>query len=285
MGLVPGVILAGWSVVHARPVGASAVTPARPGGFEASGASYDLFMGRYSRELAAAMADATGVAFGLTVAEVGCGPGALTAELASRLGADRVRACDPSPSFVQECRQRNPGVEVVLARAEALPWPPASVDVVLSQLVLHFVADPEAAAREAARVLLPGGVFGACVWDFAEGMEMLRAFWDAAVALDANAPDEARTMRFGRAGELTDLLAGAGLVDIRESTLTVESGYAGFDELWDGFLQGVGPAGGYAVSVAPEHQRRLREALFDRLDRPQGSFTLRAVARSAVGRR
>jgi SAM-dependent methyltransferase len=91
-------------------------------------------------------------------------------------------------------------------QAESLPLPGADRDVALAQLVLHFVSDPAGAVSEMARVVRPGGVVGACVWDFAEGMQMLRLYWDAALAVDPTAPDEARTLRFGRPGEIPALL-------------------------------------------------------------------------------
>ena len=154
----------------------------------------------------------------------------------------------------------------------------------MAQLVLHFVSEPEKAASEMTRVVRPGGTVAACVWDFDEGMEMLRAFWDAALALDPDAPDEARTLRFGRPGEIAELFATVGLSDIVESTLCVTSTYTSFDELWSGFLAGVGPAGAYCVALPEADRSRLRTELFDRLSAPAGSFALDAVARCAVGR-
>jgi SAM-dependent methyltransferase len=154
----------------------------------------------------------------------------------------------------------------------------------MAQLVLHFVSEPELAAREMARVVRPGGSVSACVWDFDDGMQMLRGFWDAALAIDPEAPDEARTLRFGRAGEIAELLVAVGLVDIVESTLHVSSAYTSFEELWEGFLGGVGPAGAYCVGLADDDRRRLRDELFRRFGSPAGSFTLGAVARCAVGR-
>jgi SAM-dependent methyltransferase len=254
------------------------------GNFRVTGAAYDDFMGRYSRPLAPSFADSAGVAAGQQTLDLGCGPGALTEVLAERLGAAQVSACDPSPPFVAECARRCPGVDVRAGKAEGIPFGEDSFDRVLAQLVLHFVGDPGAAAREVLRVLRPGGVAAACVWDFADGMEMLRLFWDAALAVEPGAPDEARTLRFGRERELPDLFEGAGFVDVVEGTLTVASAYAGFDDLWAGFLQGVGPAGGWLLGLDEARRAAVRAELFERAGRPDGGFTLSAVARYATGR-
>lgn len=250
--------------------------------FQKSGAEYDSFMGRYSQSLAPAFADWAQVTAGQSALDVGCGPGALTGILVERLGAAAVLACDPSEPFVRECRARHPEVGVRRGRAEELPFQDASADVVLAQLVLHFVSDPDAAAREMQRVLRPGGTAAACSWDFAHGMEMLRHFWDAAVSLDPVAPDQV-ALRFGREGELAELFAHAGFEQTAETTLEVVSSYASYDELWSGFLAGIGPAGTHAVSRAPAEQAALREALFEKVGSPTGPFELRAVARAVRG--
>jgi hypothetical protein len=122
------------------------------------------------------------------------------------------------------------------------------------------------------------------VWDFADGMEMLRQFWDAALSIDPDAPDEAQVLRFGRPGEIADLFSSVALEDVVESTLGVASTYTSFDELWNGFLTGVGPAGAYCLSLGEADRERLRSALFIRSGSPEGSFTLGAVARCAVAR-
>ena len=259
-------------------------TPEGARSFLTSGTAYDGFMGRYSRPLADVFADAVCVSRGLTALDVGCGPGALTGVLVDRLGADSVFACDPSAPFVADCAARHPGVDVRLGRAEALPFDDGRFDVALAQLVLHFVSNPEQAARELRRVVRPGGLVAACVWDFAEGMEMLRHFWDAALTVDPNAPDEARTLRFGRQGEIVELFEGAGLEDVVETTLHVSTQYHSFDELWSGYLAGIGPAGAFCVALSDEARAALREVLFRRVGSPAGSFTLGAMARSAHGR-
>ena len=252
--------------------------------FGVAGATYDSFMGRYSVALAKLFTDAAGVTHGQTVVDVGCGPGALTGLLVERLGAHAVCACDPTPGFAAECAARHPGVDVKQGRAEAIPFESERFDHAMAQLVLHFVSEPDQAAAEMARVVHPGGTVSACVWDFAEGMELLRGFWDAALAIDPEAPDEAQRLRFGRPGEIAGLFSAAGMVDIVESTLQVSSTYATFDELWQSFLAGVGPAGAYCVALPDEDRARLRDELFRRFRSPSGEFTLGAVARCAVAR-
>lgn len=250
--------------------------------FQTSGEAYDSFMGRYSRRLAPLFADAAGVAPGQRVLDVGCGPGALTGELVARLGPAAVVAVDPSEPFVAACAARHPGVAVHQGTAEATGLDDACVDAALAQLVLHFVARPEAAARELGRVVRPGGTVAACVWDFGDGMAMLRLFWDAALAVDPAAPDEARTLRFGRPGEIAGLLEQAGMTGVEESTLVVAETYTGFDDLWSGFLRGIGPAGAWLVAQADDVRQRVRQELLDRLAAaPESPFSLQAVARCA----
>lgn len=254
-----------------------------PGSFMVSGDAYDSFMGRYSAPLAVAFADTTGVSAGTAALDVGCGPGSLTEVLTARLGAASVSAVDPSPTFVRECSTRCPGVEVRSGTAEAIPFPDRSFDAVLSQLVLHFVSDPATAGHEFRRVVRPGGRAATCVWDLTDEMEMLRHFWDAALTVDVHAPDEARVLRFGGEGELAGWLADAGFGDIVEAKLRVESTYADFDELWAGFLQGIGPAGAFCLSLSEEQRAQVRQELHRRVGSPSGSFTLGAVAHSAAG--
>lgn len=251
--------------------------------FAADGDAYDRYMGRYSRLLSAGFAAFAGVTSGQRVLDVGCGPGALTGELVARVGAAAVSACDPSPSFVAACRERFDGVDVRGGPAEQLPFADGSFDAVVSQLVLHFVSDPAVAGAEFGRVLRTGGVAAACVWDAGDGMELLRAFWDAAVSLDPDAPDELRVLRFGREGELAGWLSGAGFAEVAEATLTVTSSYADLDELWSTLQAGVGPVGEYCASLSAARLAALRTALEERLGAPTGQVTLRAVARAVRG--
>lgn len=241
-------------------------------------------MGRYSTRLAPLFADTVGLRPGQTALDVGCGPGALTGVLVERVGPDGVAACDPSARFVADCTSRHPQVDVRIGRAEEIPFEDRRFDAAFAQLVLHFVSEPVVAGEELRRVVRPGGSVAACVWDFSDGMQMLRAFWDAALEVDPTAPDQAETLRFGGAREIVELFEQVGFVAPVETMLTVSSTYTSFDELWAGFMAGVGPAGSYVLSLGDAHQEELRQRLFDRLKRPAGRFELSATARSATGR-
>ena len=216
--------------------------------------------------------------------DVGCGPGPLTQPWWRPWGIGSVAALDSSPSFVAACRERVPNADVRLGEAEALPFADGEFDVALSQLVVNHMADPEAGAGEMRRVVRPGGTVSSCVWDYAEGMEMLRAFFDAALEIDPDAPDEGRLMRFCREGELGELWVSCGLTDVETGALWSIAEYAGFDDYWEPFTTGLGPSGAYCASLDPERQEELRAACFRRLGSPAGGFTLRARAWYAVGR-
>jgi SAM-dependent methyltransferase len=224
----------------------------------ASGDAYDRFMGRYSRLLAPRFIAFAGIAEGMRALDVGCGSGLLTSALADRLGATTVAAADPSERLLAACAHRVPGADVRRAPAEALPWPDASFDAVLSQLVLNFVADADAAVAEMRRVTAPGGIVASCTWDYAGGMRMLRTFWDAAAELDPQAPDESR-MRYRSEDELASLWGRGGFDNVATGPLDVEVRYGSFDEYWEPFTLGVGPAGAYCASLDAEQREALRE--------------------------
>src|SRR5215213_5944623 len=161
--------------------------------FAAPAEQYDRFMGRYAPTLSAALSDAAGVAAGMRVLDVGCGPGGLTRELIARVGAANVAAVDPAPQFAAACRERNPGADVREGAAEALPWPDGTFDAALASLVVGFMRDADAGVREMARVTRPGGTIAACMWDTtAGGMTMLRVFWNAARRVEPDVAGERR---------------------------------------------------------------------------------------------
>jgi SAM-dependent methyltransferase len=248
---------------------------------------YDRFVGRYSPHLARAMCEAAQVRPGQRALDVGCGSGALVAALAEALGPENVTGVDPSEPFVEATRAKVPGARVVVGSGESLPFDDGEFDATLSQLVVNFLADPEQGLAEMSRVTRPGGLVAGCVWDYAGEMTMLRAFWDAAAALDpegATPMMEAHTMRFARPEELGELWQGAGLVEVDVSALVVEASYDDFEDLWSPFPTGVGPAGAYAASLDDEGRAGLRAEYARRLGEPDGPFTLSARAWCAVGR-
>ena len=253
--------------------------------FNASAGAYDRLVGRYGPQLAAALIDFAGLEPGMSALDVGCGPGALTGELVKR-GASAVSAADPSPPFVEACRARLPGVDVVLAPAEALPFGDGTFDAVLSQLVVNFMRVPEAGVREMARVARRGGIVASCVWDYAGDMTLLRAFWDAAHEVDpsrAALADEGLVMPWCGDGELAELWRGAGLRDVRCGALTVSAAYTGFADLWSPFPTGVAPSGAFCRSLDEERQLVLRDACRRRLGVGDGPFELTARAWAVAG--
>jgi SAM-dependent methyltransferase len=246
--------------------------------FDAAAEMYDRFVGRYAPALALAHLEALGVGPGDRVLDVGCGPGAFARAAADIVGSERVTALDPSPSFVEACRTRVPGADVRLGVAEDLVPPPVPFDVASSQLVVNFMTDAERGVRAMAAATRPGGVVGSVVWDYKGEMTMLRTFWDAAVALDPDALDEGRTMRYGTPEELQELWDASGLQDVTTRPLVVEAAYESFDDFWTPFLAGVGPAGAYCAALEPDAQHALRDECFKRLGSPAGPFTLSARA-------
>jgi SAM-dependent methyltransferase len=249
--------------------------------FAVGAEKYDRFMGRYSVPLAPAFADFAGVAAGQRVIDVGCGPGALTVELVGRLGADAVSAVDPSESFVAAARERQPDVEVQQAPAEELPFADGEFDAALAQLVVHFMADPVAGLREMGRVTSAGGVVAACVWDHAGGRGPLSVFWDAARELDPEVDDESR-LAGARQGHLVELFEAAGLADVEEGDLVVDVEHPTFDEWWEPFTFGVGPAGALVARLDPDRQAQLRDLC--RQMHPDPPFVVSAHVWAARGR-
>ena len=249
--------------------------------FDVSAAAYLRFMGQYSEPLASRFADLAGIGAGQRVLDVGCGPGALTAELVNRVGAASVSAVEPSDSFAAAARERLPGVEVRQSAAEQLPFPDGTFDAALAQLVVHFMADPVHGLREMRRVTRPGGTVAACVWDHAGGRGPLAAFWSAVRELDPAADDESGLAGV-REGHLAQLFAQAGLDGTQVTMLTVRARYSGFEQWWEPFTLGVGPAGAYLASLDEDHRAALREQCLRLL--PAGPVEVTATAWAAVSR-
>jgi len=249
-----------------------------------SSEAYERHVGRYGPALSRAHVAAAGVEAGGRALDVGCGPGPLTEALADLLGPEQVAAVDPSEPFVLACRRRVPGADVRVGTAEQLPDFDSAFDVVMSQLVVNFLEDAAAGVRAMRAAARSGGLVTSCVWDYAGEMTMLRTFWDAALELDAAAPDEGATMRHCSTDELAELWSSAGLTDVETGELVVDASYSDFDDYWSPFPTGLGPSGAYCASLAPARQETLRDACFRRLGEPAGPFTLTARAWLVLGR-
>jgi len=250
-----------------------------PVAFNVSSDAYARFMGRYSEPLAAKFADLAGVHSGQRALDVGCGPGALTAQLVERLGTEAVSAVDPSPPFVAAVRARFPEIDARSAVAEELPFPDDTFHLALAQLVVHFMADPVAGLREMGRVTRPGGTIAACVWDHAEGP--VSTFWRAARELDPTVRDESE-LAGAREGHLAVLCTAAGLTDVESASLTVEARFDTFGEWWEPYTLGVGPAGDLVAQLDDTQRDALRTRCAELL--PPAPFTITASAWCARAR-
>jgi SAM-dependent methyltransferase len=228
------------------------------------GSSYERYVGRWSRQVALEFLAWLRRPAGLRWLDVGCGTGALCATIVERCAPSSVAGVEPSEGFRGTAhRSLGSRAEVHPGSATAIPLEDASVDVVVSGLVLNFVPDPPAALAEMLRVTRPGGTIAAYVWDYAGRMEFMRAFWDAAVALDpaAAAADEGIRFPLCRPEPLKALFASSGLGDIEVRAIDIRTTFVDFEDYWRPFLGGQGPAPAYAMSIDEAARARLREAV------------------------
>lgn len=248
-----------------------------------SASAYDRFMGRWSRELARAFVLWLGVSPDRHWLEVGCGTGALTSAILELGHPASVVATDSSEPFVGHTRAAvsDRRVEFLVASADTLPARPSGYDVVVSSLVLNFLPDPRAALRDMGSLAAAGGTVAACVWDYAGGMEFLRRFWDAAVALDpaANQYDEGERFPICSPSGLEAAFREAGFTGVGVESLEVETDFQNFDDYWTPFVGGPGPAPGYLASLPAQRQRDLASRLKTTLPRNKdGTIALKARA-------
>jgi SAM-dependent methyltransferase len=251
--------------------------------------AYEHYVGRWSRRVAEAFVPGLGVPAGLRWLDVGCGTGALTFVVLQGGEPAEVHAVDPSDGFLTHAgRTADPRVQFSVGDARALPFPDGRFDVVVSGLVLNFVPDPVGAAAELARVTAPGGVVAAYLWDYADGMQMIRHFWDAATTLDpaAGELDEGRRFPLCRPEPMRASWTAAGLTGVAVEPIEVTTRFRDLDDYWSPFLGGQGPAPGYVGTLDAERRGALHALLRERLPAaPDGSITLSARAWAVRGTR
>lgn len=250
------------------------------------GSPYEQYVGRWSRRVAPLFLSWLAIPAGRKWLDVGCGTGALCAAIVDRCSPSSVAGVEPSEGFLKIAKENLAGRAVLQqGSATAIPLGDASVDVVVSGLVLNFVPDQRAALVEMARVTGKGGAIAAYVWDYAGKMELMRFFWDAAVALDPNAAKLDEGVRFPlcRPEALEMLFADAGLKGVEVKSIDIPTLFTNFDDYWQPFLGGQGPAPAYAMSLDETARARLRDRIRARLPiEANGSISL--TARAWAGR-
>lgn len=249
------------------------------------GSPYELYVGRWSRMVAPLFLSWLNIPVGRRWLDVGCGTGALCAAILDRCSPSSVAGVEPSAGFLKTAKE-NLADQVALHQgsATAIPLGDASVDVVVSGLVLNFILDQCAALLEMTRVTSKGGTIAAYVWDYAGKMELMRFFWDAAVELDPEATKLDEGVRFPlcRPEALEKLFASAGLEEVEIKPLDIPTPFANFDDYWQPFLGGQGPAPAYAMSLDETAKARLRDRIRERLPTAaNGSISLTARAWAA----
>ena len=265
----------------------SAFTPGQNAIFSEAQA-YERFMGRWSRNLAPLLVRFAAVRDGDTLLDVGSGTGALAAALAAAAPSGRVVGIDPAAPYVALAQASHGGVRVrfQVGDAQQMDFEDAAFDRTLSLLVVNFIPDADRAVEEMKRVTRRGGTIAAAVWDYGEGMEMLRVFWDEAIAMTPaiDSRDE-RHMPFCRRGELAALWRRHGLLDVVEEGLTVETRFTSFADYWAPFLDKQGPAGAYVAALSERERNQLEGRLRTRLlgKGPDRAFVLHARAWAVRG--
>jgi len=256
----------------------------------AGGDLYEPYVGRWSRRVAKEFLNWLAVPDGKHWLDLGCGTGALTQTIIEHENPNSVIGIDASPSYVEYSKARiaSPRARFEVGDAQLLPIDTAGLDAAVSGLVLNFVPQPPRAVAEMARVVRPGCVVAAYVWDYAGKMELMRYFWDAAVALDPGATelDEGRRFPICQPTPLAELFSEAGLGEVEVRPIDVATDFRDFDDYWSPFLGGQGPAPGYAMSLSDERRAALRERIRSALPiTKDGSIHLIARAWAARGRK
>jgi len=252
------------------------------------GNSYERFMGRWSSLVAEKFLQWLAIPPGLCWLDVGCGTGSLTKHILETQNPGKVISIDSSEQFILYAQKivNHPSVQFSVDNAESLKIASGSIDAVVSGLVLNFIPDPEIAVQEMMRVTKHGGKIGIFLWDYAEGMQMLRYFWDAAVKLDDKAKEFDEGLRFPlcKKEELESLFRKSGLRDVEEIPIEINAYFKNFNDYWEPFLGNVGPAPSYAMSLEPKDRKQLEMKVRELLPfNKDGSISITARAWAVKG--
>jgi SAM-dependent methyltransferase len=254
----------------------------------AAGSTYEDFMGRWSRLLAAQFVSWLRIPHGIHWLDVGCGTGALANAICRHANPASVVGCDPAEPFIEFARghSRDPRLSFVAAGVGSLPHRPEGFGSVTSLLALNFFPDPEAAVQEMGSIASREGTVSACVWDYGDRMEFLRYFWDAAGTVDstARAFDEGRRFPLCHPDALTKLFRAGSLADVRCDAIEIPTTFAGFHDYWQPFLGGTGPAPSFVAALDADRRAILSRQLEASLPRrPDGTIALTARAWAVRG--
>lgn len=246
------------------------------------GDAYEQYVGRWSRRVAPRFLAWLDEPEARRWLDVGCGTGALSEAILRQCDPESVTGIEPSEGFLRKARvQLGAAVRLLQGSAGEIPLPDDAVDVTVSGLVLNFVPDARAALAEMARVTAPGGTIAAYVWDYSGKMELMRLFWDAARELDPGAAKLDEGVRFPmcRPEALSELFTRAGARAIETAAIDIDTSFASFEDYWQPFLGGQGPAPAYAMALDEAARARLRDRIRQRLpSRADGSIALVARA-------
>jgi ubiquinone/menaquinone biosynthesis C-methylase UbiE len=250
--------------------------------------SYGLLTGRITSQLVEPLLDAAGVAAGTRALDVGTGPGYAVERAADRGAA--ATGVDIAEEMVALARRRTTGVRLLRADAEDLPFAESSFDALVGNLVINHVPQPERAAREFARVLVPDGGIALSSWDVPDRNRFLGILLDAVRACgvtEGRAAGDPDPVRFADDGEFRELLSGTGFEDVEIRSISLTHRVADTDELWQGLLGGSVRTAGLVMSEAPATRTRVRAAV-ERLAeqyRADGGLVIPACAKIARGRK
>lgn len=252
-----------------------------------NGDPYEYFMGRWSRLMAPVFLQWLNPPYGLCWLDIGCGTGALSEVISNTCKPASISCIDPSPAFLENVKQRlSNKADFTIGSASAIPKPDNTFDVIVSGLALNFFPDLPAAFSEMKRVRKKDGMIAAYVWDYAGRMDLLRIFWDAAREVDPQAYKFDEGLRFPvcNAGKLKESFQQAGLTGIQTASLDIITVFKDFDDYWNPFLGGQGPAPGYLASLKKDQQQELKNNIRKKLSPAEnGSIKLTARAIAVKG--